>query len=71
VTAWTVYPWPVERYCIESGRAVHFNAGDRCLVHGDRAQMCDTDVRPEQCEHPYLSPNHPTPTCEECGTNVG
>jgi hypothetical protein len=65
--------WPgldVERYCIESGRAVQWIAGDRCLRHGARATPCDTGVRPVQCEHPRRSPNHPTPVCDECGREI-
>lgn len=64
--AWPPYPFPVERYCIDSGRAVQ-HEGDRCREHGAAPTMCTTDVRPAQCEHPHRSPNHPTPMCAECG----
>jgi len=60
---------PTERYCITSGRPVA-HEGDRCLSHGAAATMCTTDVRPAQCEHPRLSPNHPYPRCEECGKKL-
>lgn len=59
----------VERYCIDSGRPVK-NEGDRCRSHGAAPMMCTTDVRPAQCEHPHLSPNHPYPHCSECGKNL-
>jgi hypothetical protein len=68
-TEWA-YGFPVERYCIDSGRPVRMIPGDRCRDHGAAGRPCDTDVRPAQCEHPYLSPNHPTPTCSECGMEV-
>lgn len=61
---------PIERYCIDSGRPVHMIPGDRCLSHGAAADMCTTDVRPAQCEHPRLSPNHPYPCCSECGRKL-
>ncbi len=60
---------PTERYCIDSGRPVQ-REGDRCRSHGAAADMCTTDVRPAQCEHPRLSPNHPYPCCEECGKKL-
>jgi hypothetical protein len=60
---------PTERYCIASGRAVH-HEGDRCIRHGAAARMCTTDVRPAQCQHPHLSPNHPYPRCSECGRDL-
>lgn len=66
----TGYPLPVERYCIDSGRPVRMIPGDRCRAHGAAAAMCATDVRPAQCTHPYPSPNHPTPTCSECGRPI-
>jgi hypothetical protein len=59
-----------ERYCVDSGRAVSMTPGDRCLHHGAADAMCATDVRPAQCEHPHLSPNHPHPHCSECGKNL-
>lgn len=61
---------PLERYCIESGRPVRMIPGDRCRAHGAASTMCITDVRPAQCEHPYLSPNHPYPHCSECGRDL-
>lgn len=61
---------PVERYCVHSGRPVAMIPGDRCRSHSAAATMCTTDVRPAQCEHPYPSPNHPTPTCSECGKTI-
>lgn len=60
---------PTERYCITSGRPVQ-REGDRCLSHGAAADMCTTDVRPAQCGHPRLSPNHPYPCCSECGKKL-
>ena len=60
----------LERYCVESGRAVSMIAGDRCIKHGAADRMCATDLRPAQCEHPHLSPNHPSPHCSECGQNL-
>lgn len=65
-----VYHWPMggERYCVESGRAVHPIPGDRCLSHGNRDVMCTTaELMPPECQHSRLSPNHPYPCCEECG----
>jgi len=59
----------LERYCTASGRPVRVE-GDRCRAHGDAAVMCTTSLRPAECVHPHLSPNHPTPTCEECGRVV-
>lgn len=59
----------VERYCIDSGRPVG-REGDRCLFHGAAATMCASDVRPAQCTHPRLSPNHPHPHCSECGKDL-
>jgi hypothetical protein len=69
-TTWPPYPMPVERYCVDSGRPVHMIPGDRCLLHGAADRMCRTDVRPAQCEHPHLSPNHPYPHCSECGKDL-
>ena len=66
-TSWP--PLPVERYCIGSLRAVKWE-GDRCLWHGAADDMCRTDLRPAQCEHPHLSPNHPQSHCAECGIDV-
>lgn len=63
------YNWPTgpERYCVDSGRPVRA-AGDRCLSHGNRGEMCTTAIRePGKCKHPRLSPNHPYPHCSECG----
>jgi hypothetical protein len=62
--------WPIlpEAYCVDSGRAVRDEAGDRCIRHGDRGVACTTAVRmPGKCEHRNLSPNHPRPRCSECG----
>lgn len=67
---WPPYPFPVERYCVTSGRAVSMVPGDRCRDHGAAARMCTTDVRPAQCTHPIKSPNHPKPTCAECGRTI-
>jgi hypothetical protein len=64
------YPSPVERYCVDSGRPVRMIPGDRCRAHGAASKPCTTDVRPAQCEHPHLSPNHPYPHCSECGKDV-
>lgn len=58
-----------ELYCVDSGRPVKVE-GDRCIRHGDRSVMCTTAVRPAQCTHPRLSPNHPYPHCSECGRDV-
>lgn len=60
---------PTERYCINSGRPV-IREGDRCVRHGAAPDMCTTDVRPAQCEHPRLSPNHPYRCCSECGRKL-
>ena len=60
----------LERFCVVSGRAVHLIPGDRCRDHGAADEPCTTDLRPAQCQHPYLSPNHPTPHCSECGRDV-
>ena len=65
------YGFPVERYCIDSGRPVHMIPGDRCIQHGQSPHPCATDVRPAQCTHPKRSPNHPSPTCAECGKPIG
>lgn len=59
-------PAGVERYCVVSGRPVA-REGDRCRDHGAAPTMCHTAVRPAQCTHPHRSPNHPEPTCSECG----
>jgi hypothetical protein len=59
-----------ERYCIESSRPVRMVPGDRCLIHGAADAPCTTALRPAQCEHPRLSPNHPHPHCSECGKDV-
>lgn len=59
-----------ERYCTDSGRAVAMIPGDRCLAHGAAPAPCDTALRPAKCEHPKRSPNHPTPTCQECGRPI-
>lgn len=58
-----------ERFCVTSGRAVQ-HAGDRCMAHGAADSMCTTAVRPAQCAHPHLSPNHPYPHCSECGRDL-
>lgn len=60
----------LERYCVDSGRPVLMTPGDRCIKHGDADAPCTTDVRPAQCQHPRLSPNHPWPHCSECGRDV-
>lgn len=60
----------LERYCVDSGRPVRMIPGDRCLSHGNRAEMCFTAIREARCEHPHLSPNHPYPHCSECGQDV-
>jgi hypothetical protein len=59
-----------ELYCVDSGRPVH-NEGDRCRSHGDRDVMCTTALRDPRCTHSHPSPNHPTPTCSECGVQIG
>lgn len=64
------WPFPVERYCVWSKRAVSMIPGDRCRNHGGSSGPCLTDVRPPQCEHSYPSPNHPIPTCSECGRRI-
>lgn len=63
------WPFPVERYCTTSGRAVK-HEGDRCRAHGAAPTMCRTDLRPPQCTHPHLSPNHAWPHCSECGRDL-
>lgn len=68
--AWPPYPFDVERYCVESGRAVSMIPGDRCTAHGAAVLPCATDVRPARCKHLHPSPNHPTPTCSECGREI-
>jgi hypothetical protein len=60
----------LERYCVDSGRAVSMVPGDRCIRHGVADSPCTTKVRTAQCEHPYLSPNHTRPHCSECGRDV-
>jgi hypothetical protein len=67
---WPPYSFPVERYCVDSGRLVHMIPGDRCLEHGAAGRMCNTDVRPAQCRHQRQSPNHPYPHCSECGKDA-
>jgi hypothetical protein len=67
---WSPYPFDVERYCVQSGRPVRMIPGDRCRSHGAAGTPCTTDVRPAQCEHSRLSPNHPRPHCSECGKDV-
>lgn len=67
---WPPYPMEVEGYCVTSGRPVRIGAGDRCIRHGAADTPCTTDVRPAQCEHPHLSPNHPYPHCSECGEDL-
>lgn len=70
MTSENTWPFDVERYCVDSGRPVRMIPGDRCIEHGGAPTMCTTDVRPAQCTHPHLSPNHPTPHCSECGKAV-
>lgn len=60
----------MERYCVDSGRAVRPIPGDRCLDHGAAPEMCRTALRDPQCQHPHLSPNHPYPHCSECGRDL-
>ncbi len=60
-----------EAYCVDSGRPVRYEAGDRCLSHGGRDVACTTALRDPRCTHPHPSPNHPTPTCSECGAEIG
>lgn len=60
----------LEAYCVDSGRPVRYEAGDRCLHHGNRATPCYTALREPRCAHPHLSPNHPYPHCSECGRDV-
>lgn len=60
----------IERYCVESGRAVRMIAGDRCLDHGAADTPCRTAVREAQCAHEHLSPNHSYPHCSECGRDL-
>lgn len=67
---WPPYPFPVERYCVVSGRPVRMIPGDRCIEHGAAGRPCATDVRPARCTHPRLSPNHPHPHCCECGCDL-
>ena len=80
LTCQTIYSRPIpeavpaianpERYCTTSGRAVSMTPGDRCLVHGAADKPCTADIRPAQCQHEHLSPNHPWPHCSECGRDV-
>lgn len=57
-----------EAFCVDSGRAVRYEAGDRCLSHGAADRPCTTALRmPPECRHEHLSPNHPYPHCSECG----
>lgn len=64
----TVWPTPKsEAYCVDSGRPVRYEAGDRCIHHGNRGEACTAALRDPRCEHPRLSPNHPYPHCSECG----
>jgi hypothetical protein len=60
----------VEAYCVDSGRAVRWEAGDRCLHHGAADVPCVTALRVPQCRHEHLSPNHPYPHCSECGRDL-
>lgn len=60
----------VERYCVDSGRAVRMIAGDRCLKHGNRDTPCYTSLRVPRCAHEHRSPNHPNPHCSECGKDL-
>jgi hypothetical protein len=59
-----------EGYCVTSGRPVRYGAGDRCIRHGDASAPCTAALRPAQCEHPHLSPNHPHAHCSECGHDL-
>jgi hypothetical protein len=60
-----------EAFCIDSGRAIRYEAGDRCLAHGAAGRPCETALRmPPECEHEHLSPNHPRPHCSECGQDA-
>lgn len=60
----------MEGFCIESDCPVRYGVGDRCLVHGAVDAPCEAGLRPAQCEHSRLSPNHPNPHCSECGRDV-
>ena len=60
----------LEGYCVDSGRPVRYEAGDRCRDHGAADNPCTAAIRPAQCEHPHLSPNHPHPHCSECGKDI-
>lgn len=58
-----------ELYCVDSGRPV-IHESDRCRSHGASGVMCTIAIRDARCKHPHQSPNHPTPTCEECGIKI-
>ena len=64
----TTWPTPAsEAYCVDSGRPVRYESGDRCRSHGARGVACTAALRDPRCKHPHLSPNHPYPYCDECG----
>jgi hypothetical protein len=63
-------PATIERYCVDSGRAVSMIPGDRCLHHGARDTPCLTARRTARCTHEHRSPNHPQPHCSECGRDI-
>jgi hypothetical protein len=65
-----VFGAATEGYCLESGRPVRYEAGDRCLAHGAADRPCRAGLRVAQCQHPHLSPNHPYPHCSECGKDL-
>lgn len=60
----------LEAYCVDSGRAVRMEAGDRCLAHGARDEPCYVSTREARCKHEHLSLNHPYPHCSECGKDL-
>jgi hypothetical protein len=65
-----VLHWPAEEegFCVVSGRAVRYGAGERCRAHGGADEPCISALRmPPECKHEHLSPNHPYPHCAECG----
>lgn len=60
----------LEAYCVDSGRAVRWEAGDRCIRHPAASAPCFTALRAPRCAHRHLSPNHPYPHCSECGRDL-
>jgi hypothetical protein len=60
-----------EAYCVDSGHPVRYEAGDRCIAHGDRDTPCFAALRPPRCTHPrWPKGANGSANCPECGAVV-